>query len=765
VTELRYFRRVWERLRRLKKFGPLALVVLLGVALVVHASYYFPFISDDALISLRYSRRFAQGLGLTWTDGERVEGYTNLLWVLLNGACSAVGFDLVWSARVLDTLGVLFAIVCASVVPRPLALSPVRALSGGLFFAFASPLAVWAVGGLEHGFLAGVLAGALVALARIDDEAGPRPRACFVAGAFLGAVALLRADGLVLVLTATSGFALAGKLRLRVLGQAALVLAIPIGLLGLQLLFRWLYYGSLVPNTALAKVSFNEARLIGGLYYLRDGFRPLLPAISLTLVLLAAGFRALRPERTLPPLVVLVGWSSYVGLVGGDIFPGWRQLVPSVVALGMLLAEAAHAASSRFRFGVPAVLGVTLPVLVFGLVFQTKDRENVRAKNELWEHDGRPLGYLLKKAFSAKKPLLAVDAAGALPYWSELPCLDLLGLNDRYIATHPPPNFGHGGIGHELGDGAYVLRRRPDLIAFNGSVGGRSPMFLSGIQLVATREFQREYQLVLARGPRARPVGELWIRREGGKVGVARGADRIEVPGYFFAHGAALAELDAKHRLVANNPGPYNAELPKFELPAGTWEMLLDTDIATGGVAFRCDGVSAAPTGVGKTSIELEAPRAVDVIVGAAPKGVVAIRAATFVRRSEPGGFRCAARGDRLTVPLSQLSKRKEARSDWSALSNVLIQTAGLRVVVPELSHAKSLELSVDGNDRYMILFARGSQVEGSVTLEHGKGGGMSIERVTVPAAVQASGFNRVEVVPLEGDGYYAVGHLLLRTE
>lgn len=756
---------MWERLRRLKKFGPLALVVLLGVALVVHASYYFPFISDDALISLRYSRRFAQGLGLTWTDGERVEGYTNLLWVLLNGACSAVGFDLVWSARVLDTLGVLFALLCASVVPRPLAISPVRALSGGLFCAFASPLAVWAVGGLEQGFLAGMLAGAFVALARIDYAGAPSQRACFVAGAFLGAVAWLRADGLVLVLGATGGFALAGKLRLRVLGQAACVLSIPLSMLGLQLLFRWGYYGSLVPNTALAKVAFNEARLIGGLYYLRDGFRPLLPALGLTLVVLAAGFRALRPERVVPPLVILVGWSSYIGLVGGDIFPGWRQLVPSVVALGMLLTEGAHAASSRFRFGVPAVLGVTVPVLVFGLFFQTRDRENVRAKNELWERDGRPLGYLLKKAFSEKKPLLAVDAAGALPFWSELPCLDLLGLNDRYIATHPPPNFGHGGIGHELGDGAYVLRRRPDLIAFNGSVGGRNPMFLSGIQLVATREFQREYQLIHARGPRAKPVGELWIRREGGKLGVTRGADRIDVPGYLFATGAAIAELDPKHRLVANNPGPYNAELPKFELPAGTWELMLDTDVVPIGTTFRCDGTSAAETGVSKTSIELDAPRAVDVVVGPASKGVVGIRSGTFVRSSGPAGFRCAPRGDRLSVPLAQLSKRKEARSDWSQVSNVLFQGAGVRVVLPQLSTAQAVEISVDGNDRYEVLFARGSQVEGRATIENGRKGGLSVVKLTVPEAAHKTGFDRVEVVPGPGDGYYAIGHLTVLAE
>jgi len=190
--------------------------------------------------------------------------------------------------------------------------------------------------------------------------------------------------------------------------------------------------------------------------------------------------------------------------------------------------------------------------------------------------------------------------------------------------------------------------------------------------------------------------------------------------------------------------------------------VLLDTDIVAGGVAFRCDGVSAAETGVGRTSIELEAPRAVDVIVGAAPKGVVAIRSASFVRRSDPGGFRCAAPGDRLTVPLSQLSKRKEERSDWAQVSNVLFQGAGVRVVLPESSHAKAIEISVDGNDRYELLFVRGSQVEGQATIQNGRRGGLSVERLEVPESARTTGFDRVEVVPGSGDGYYSVGHLLL---
>ena len=53
------------------------------VVLFVHAASYLPFIADDALITLRYAERLLDGHGLTWNDGERVEGYSNLLWLQL----------------------------------------------------------------------------------------------------------------------------------------------------------------------------------------------------------------------------------------------------------------------------------------------------------------------------------------------------------------------------------------------------------------------------------------------------------------------------------------------------------------------------------------------------------------------------------------------------------------------------------------------------------------------------------------------------------
>jgi hypothetical protein len=39
--------------------------------------------SDDAYISYRYARNLSRGLGLVFNPGEKVEGYSNLLYVLL----------------------------------------------------------------------------------------------------------------------------------------------------------------------------------------------------------------------------------------------------------------------------------------------------------------------------------------------------------------------------------------------------------------------------------------------------------------------------------------------------------------------------------------------------------------------------------------------------------------------------------------------------------------------------------------------------------
>src|SRR5262245_39346019 len=48
-----------------------------------HALLFWPYVNDDAYITLRYSRFLASGLGPYFNVGEHVEGYTNFLLMVL----------------------------------------------------------------------------------------------------------------------------------------------------------------------------------------------------------------------------------------------------------------------------------------------------------------------------------------------------------------------------------------------------------------------------------------------------------------------------------------------------------------------------------------------------------------------------------------------------------------------------------------------------------------------------------------------------------
>jgi hypothetical protein len=74
--------------------------------------------ADDALISLRYARRFLDGRGLTWNDGEWVEGYSNLGWILLTSLLGRTGLDLILVVRILGVTSCVAAVAAVEKAPR-----------------------------------------------------------------------------------------------------------------------------------------------------------------------------------------------------------------------------------------------------------------------------------------------------------------------------------------------------------------------------------------------------------------------------------------------------------------------------------------------------------------------------------------------------------------------------------------------------------------------------------------------------------------------
>jgi hypothetical protein len=106
------------------------------------------------------------------------------------------------------------------------------------------------------------------------------------------------------------------------------------------------------------------------------------------------------------------------------------------------------------------------------------------------------------------------------------------------------------------------------------------------------------------------------------------------------------------------------------------------------------------------------------------------------------------------------------AHSAWNAPGNHVFRCEPdcgpliLRLARP--ATARAIEVSVDDNDRYRVLFYRDGVVRAHADLPRAEGwSGMRVVPISAPAAASA-GYDAIGVVPLYGDGSYAFGHLRL---
>jgi hypothetical protein len=584
----------------------LAGAVACAAVLVVHAWTFLPFMADDAFISFRYADRFLEGKGLTWTDGERVEGYSNLLWVLLvAGVSAATPLDAIEAARVLGIAAMLAAMGGLFLfAPRPHLRDATARGFSAVAFALTPAVAVWAVGGLETGLAAALLAAALVGAARRDAH---------VPGIALGLLCLTRPDAPLLVAGVAAGIVLAGELRREAWHLAARTCAVPVVCTLAQLGFRLAYYGDWLPNSAHAKVAFTAVRLRQGLMYLRAGVEAM-PLLGLAPL---AGVALLWPRARASALLLLPSfllWMVYTGAIGADPFPAYRFLVPAVVVACFLVLVALRALPGG---AATVVAGLFLAALAF---FPGRhDRNVVRARLERWEWDGQKVGEFLHHAFGKERPLLAADPAGCVPYFSRLPSLDMLGLNDRFLARHPSPDLGFAMPGHELGNGPYVLSRRPDLVLFCTPLGSAVPCFRSGTELLQDAWFRQSYRLVRLETLRPDPRTSLiWVRIEG-KLGVERSADRIRIPALVLAgNEPLLLRLAEDGTLRTELAGGDAVRSHPLRLEAGTWHVAVEP---AGNVRLAARTPTAWNEGVASLSVTFSAAEWVELGAWAAPGG------------------------------------------------------------------------------------------------------------------------------------------------
>jgi arabinofuranosyltransferase len=465
----------------------LALAVLLAAAVTAVVMQYQQvadgYMTDDAFISFRYSVNLADGLGLVWNPGgERVEGYTNFGWVLLIALAKKFGADPVDSSRALGlafSAGTLLAVPVLAAQFRSAWTWRWWVLTSGAVLALAlnTGFSVWTFAGLETTCFAFFVTLA-VALHLYEERTEALPA---LSPAAFVAAALVRPDAVVVwgVVAVFKCARLTSGDRLRELRRIALWAAVFVGAYGVYWLWRWDYYGDFFPNTYYLKSGGHSRPLLERGWEYFWGFFTIywiwlsaLGAFSVWNERLAR----YRPARCL--LAIGGVWSLYIIDSGGDWMPFFRFFVPILPMAYVLIVhgaiDGADWLSRRVHMGAaaPALSLALAAALAFSAV---RVRDDGGARNPAGFEANpeilpgavdtevhREIGSWMRANLPADYEV-ALVASGIVPYYSRLPTIDMLGVNDRHIAHRDIP-LGYGVAGHEKEDGGYVVSREPEII-------------------------------------------------------------------------------------------------------------------------------------------------------------------------------------------------------------------------------------------------------------------------------------------------------------
>ena len=422
-----------------------------GVAIIDGVTYFI--LDDDIMISMRYARNLAQGVGLVYNEGEHVEGFTNPLLTLIAAGLHLlpmplptvslglmlvnIGFSLsivyiltrFWEDRGQDVLAGLFAAMLYVTLPN----HSWHAHAGYEVYMFMAIL-LFSIWRIEHLRVTDALIVGLLPLTH--------------------SIAL----GMWAVLVASIYFLTEAPATRRLLLMAVTLLPF-----GIYMLFRILYYQDFLPNTAWLKVGAGSVS--GGLVYTKAWLNTVLPIATLALYTLFT----CRDKKTILLGVLLVAHTGAVIVVGGDIFYEFRFLFPCSLLLAALAGRGVSFLLRRavtlspgegayLCFLLAAVIGYTS---VWSVFTHYRKTSNDYEADRQWNIRHIVMGNALKEntPSAARAALFGLGHTG---YYSERSIIDMLGKADPHIARVKSTPNRH--IGHSKTDFDYVIGLAPDYI-------------------------------------------------------------------------------------------------------------------------------------------------------------------------------------------------------------------------------------------------------------------------------------------------------------
>jgi arabinofuranosyltransferase len=455
-----------EKINTLKKLNiPFILILLLfslyasafiyRTSFIVNGIRYFS-LFDDAMISMRYAMNFANGFGLVWNPGaERVEGFTNLLWVLFMSVFHHFAIDQSKISLFIQISGALFLLINLFFVKKIADLifneSGAFSLGAVILTAFYLPINNWSLQGMEVGLLIPVMSIALyLAIQCLRNN-----KFSFGLYFLLGVSTLIRPDMVVPFLGFIIFLSVADPVnRFKNIARG---LGILLFFVFAQTIFRFYYFNEILPNTYYLKLGGFPLflRITRGLYV----FFQFVYHLNWILFLLPFGILFFRHDKIILLLVSIfllqVIYSIYVG---GDAWEWWggsnRYLCIVMPVFFILFSHSLNQLSKFITIkATEAVImspkgkkwfsDLTFPVLLifsllsFNSIYGSKAlAEFLLIKPPLYTQQNKSMveEALMLRKVTTPEAKIAVAWAGTIPYFLNRYSIDLSGKNDKNIS-------------------------------------------------------------------------------------------------------------------------------------------------------------------------------------------------------------------------------------------------------------------------------------------------------------------------------------------
>jgi len=306
-------------------FIPLFVVIGLFTIVLVNTAW----LTDDAYITFRTVDNFVNGYGLTWNVSERVETYSNPLWMFLVSIFYFFTNEIYYTTIILS---IIVSVITILIFSFKISKTVLGAILGVGIFIFSKPFIDYSTSGLENPLTHLILA--IFLLVYIRSMKKFNLKTLFFLSIITAFGAINRLDTVVFFLPCL-------VFAFLKLPKKKGIYTVAIGLLP-AIIWKSLavfYYGFPLPNTAYAKVlntgvSKGDILQHGFLY-----FEDLIRWNPLTFFIIMVGMSIpflIKEKRLIPVTLGLVLYLIFILQSGGDFMSGRFFAAPLFVAVVLL---------------------------------------------------------------------------------------------------------------------------------------------------------------------------------------------------------------------------------------------------------------------------------------------------------------------------------------------------------------------------------------------------------------------------------------------